>query len=81
MVFEDAQVDVYDVLDHNDVKITEFIVNDSVVAGSHLTKSVTGEVSPIAANKKAKEETNHGDILSSEQTQFLNGSNSPIKRK
>ena len=71
VVFEDAQVDVCDVLDHDDVKITEFVVNDSEVAGSHLTKSVTGEVSPIAANKEAIEETNHGDIVSSEQTQFL----------
>ena len=25
---EDAQVDVCDVLDHDDVKITEFVVND-----------------------------------------------------
>ena len=32
VVFEDAQVDVCDVLDHDDVKITEFVVNDSVVA-------------------------------------------------
>ena len=37
VVFEDAQVDVCDVLDHDDVKITEFVVNDSIVAGSHLT--------------------------------------------
>ena len=41
VVFEDAQVDVYDVLDHDDVKITAFVVNDSVVASSHLTKNVT----------------------------------------
>ena len=41
VVFEDAQVDVCDVLDHDDVKITEFVVNDSIVAGSHLTKNVT----------------------------------------
>ena len=81
VVFEDAQVDVYDVLDHDDVKITEFIVNDSVVAGSHLIKSVTGEVSPIAANKEAIEETNHGDAVPSRQTQFLNGINSPLHTK
>ena len=81
VVFEDAQVDVYDVLDHDDVKITEFIVNDSVVAGSHLPKSVTGEVSPIAANKEAVEETNHGDIVSNGQTQFLNEINSPFHTK
>ena len=81
MVFEDPQVDAYDVLDHDDVKITEFIVNDSVVAGSHLSKHVTGEVSPIAANKEAIEETNHGDIVSSGQTQFLNGINSPLHTK
>ena len=81
VVFEDAQVDVYDVLDHDDVKITEFIVNDSVVAGSHLPKSVTGEVSPITANKEAVEETNHGDIVSNGQTQFLNEINSPFHTK
>ena len=81
VVFEDAQVDVCDVLDHDDVKITEFVVNDSEVAGSHLTKSVTGQVSPIAANKEAIEETNQGDIVSSEQTQFLNGINSPFHTK
>ena len=38
VVFEDAKVDVYDVLDHDDVVITEFVVNDSIVAGWHLTK-------------------------------------------
>ena len=81
VVFEDAQVDVCDVLDHDDVKITEFVVDDSIVAGSHLTKSVTGEVSPIAANEESIEETNHGDIVSSEQTQFLNGINSPFHTK
>jgi len=41
VVFEDAQEDVYDVLDHNDATISEFVVNDSIVAGSHLTKNVT----------------------------------------
>ena len=81
VVFEDAQVDVCDVLDHDDVKITELVVNDSIVAGSHLTKSVTGQASPIAANKEAIEETNQGDIVSSEQTQFLNGINSPFHTK
>ena len=30
VAFEDAQVDVCDVLDHDDVKITEFVVNDSI---------------------------------------------------
>ena len=44
VVFDDAQVDVCDVLDHDDVKITEFVVNDSIVAGSHLAKNVTPEV-------------------------------------
>ena len=67
VVFEDAQVDVYDVLDHDDVKITGFVVNDSVLAGSHLTKNVTHEVSPIAADQEAMGETSHGDIVSSEQ--------------
>ena len=81
LVFEDAQVDMCDGLDHDDVKITEFVVNDSVVAGSHLTKNFTREVSPITANKKARGETNHGDIVSSEQTQFLNGINSPFHTK
>ena len=33
MVFEDAQLDECDVLDHDDVKMTEFVVNNSVVAG------------------------------------------------
>ena len=68
VVFEDAQVDVYDVLDHDDVKITEFVVNDSVVAGSYLTKNVTREVTPIPGNKEAIRETNQGDIVSSYQT-------------
>ena len=81
VVFEDAQVDVCDVLDHDDVKITEFVVNDSIVAGSHLIKNVTREVSPVAANKEAVEETNHGDIVSSEQTQFLHEINSPFHTK
>ena len=58
-----------DVLDHDDVKIIEFVVNDSVVAGSHLTKNVIREVSTMAADQEAIEETNH--IVSSEQTQFL----------
>ena len=70
-VFENAQVYVYDVLDHDDVKITEFVVNDSIVAGSNLTKNVTREVSPIVADQEAMGETNHGDIVSSEQTQFF----------
>lgn len=81
VVFEDAQVDVRDVLDHDDVKNTELVVNDSVVAGSHSTKNVTPEVSPIAVNKEAIRETNHGDIVSSGQTQFLNGINSPFHTK
>ena len=62
VVFEDAQVVVCDVLDHDDVTITEFVINDSVVAGSHLTKNVTREVSTMAADQEAIEETNHGDI-------------------
>ena len=79
VVFEDAQVDVCDVLDH-DVTITEFVGNDSIVAGSHLTKNVTREVPPIAADQEAIGETNHADIVSSEQTQFLNGINSPFHK-
>ena len=31
VAFKDAQVDVCDVLDHDDVWITEFVVNDSIV--------------------------------------------------
>ena len=78
VVFDDAQVDVCDVLDHDDVKITEFVVDNSIVAGSHLTKSVTGEVSPI---EEPIEETNHADIVSSEQTRFLDEINSPSHTK
>ena len=70
VVFEDAQVDVCNVLDQDDVMITEFVVNDSVVAGSHLTKNDTREVSTMATDQEAIEETNHGDIVSSEQTQL-----------
>ena len=81
VVFEAAQVDVCDVLVHDDVEITEFVVNDSIVAGSYLTKNVTREVLPIAANKEAIRETNHGDIVSSEQTQFLNEINFPFHTK
>ena len=44
VVFENAQVDVCDVLDHNDAKVTEFVVNDSLVAGSNFSKNVTHEV-------------------------------------
>ena len=35
-VFEVANLeesDVYDILDHDDVRVTEFVVNDSIVAG------------------------------------------------
>ena len=81
VVFEDAQVDVCDILDHDDVKITEFVVNDSVVAGSNFTKNVTREVSPISAVQEAIRQTNNDDIVSSEQTQFLNGINSPFHTK
>ena len=85
VVFEDAQVDLYDVLEHDDVRITEFVVNDSIVAGSHWTKNVTREVSPIAAHQEAIGETNHGDVdplsgrvVSIKQTHFLHGINSPF---
>ena len=78
VVFEDAQVDVCDVLDHDDVRITEFVVNDSVAAGSHLTKNDIREVSPTAADQEAIHQTNHCDIdplsgrvVSSKQTQFF----------
>ena len=56
-VFEHAQVDVCDVLDHDHVKITELVVIDSIVASSHLTKNATREVSPIAADQEAMGET------------------------
>ena len=82
VVFEDAQVDVCDVLDHDDVKITEFVVNDSVVCWFAFDQTVLQVKSlPITANKEAIEETNHGDIVSSEQTQFLCGINSPFHTK
>ena len=68
-------------MDHNDVKITDFVFNDSVVAGSNFSKNVTREVSPISADQEAIRETNHGDIVSSEQTQFLNGIYSPFHTK
>ena len=42
---------------HDDVKFTELVVNDSIVAGSNLTKNVTREVSPIAADQEAMGET------------------------
>ena len=50
VVFKDAQVDVCDVLDHDDVKSTEFVGNDPLVAGSHVTINMTPEVAPIADN-------------------------------
>ena len=71
-------------MDHDDVRVTEFLVNDSIVAGSHLTKNITREVSPIAADQ----ETNHcdidplsGSVMPSKQTRFLNGINSPFHTK
>ena len=54
---------------------------NSVVLGSHLTKNVTPEISPIAGNKEAIEETSHDDIVLSEQTQFLDEINSPFNTK
>ena len=88
VVFEDAQVDECDVLDRDDVRITEFVVNDSVVAGSHLTKNVTREVLSIAAYQEAIGETSHCDIdplsgrvVSINQTQCLYGINSPFHTK
>ena len=90
MVFEDAQVVVCDVLDPHDITITELVVNDSIVAGSHLTKNVTreGTPSPIAADQEAIGETNHctidplsGRVVSSKQAQFLDGINSPFHTK
>ena len=78
VVFEDAPVDVRDVLDHDDVRVTEFLVNDSTVAGSHLTKIIALEVSPIAADQEAIGETNHcdidplsGSVVSRKQTRFV----------
>ena len=74
-VFEDAQVDVCDVLDHDDVKITESVVNDSIVSSSHLTKNVSREVPPTAACQGAIGEASNSNIdpyggraVSSEQT-------------
>ena len=62
VVFEVAQVDVCDVLDHDDVRIIEFVVNDSIVAGSHLTKNVIRELSPIAADQEAIAKAHHGNV-------------------
>ena len=87
-VFEDAQVDVCDVLDHDDVKITESVVNDSIVSSSHLTKNVSHEVPPTAACQGAIGEASNSNIdpyggraVSSEQTQSLDGINSPFQAK
>ena len=63
VAFEDAQVDVRDVLDHGNVKITEFVVNDSIVAGSHLNKSVTGEVSPIGGLQPISRDTDNNAAM------------------
>ena len=46
-----------------------------------MTKNVTREVSTMAADQEAIGEINHGDIVSSKQTQFLNGINSPFHTK
>ena len=55
VAFKDAQVDVCEVLDHDDVWITEFVVNDSIVAGLHLTKNVTVKFRLLLAIKKLLE--------------------------
>ena len=80
VVFEDAQVD--------DVKITESVVNNFIVAGSHLTENVAREVPPVAAYQEAIGEANNsnidphsGRIVSSKQTQSLDGINSPFQVK
>ena len=87
-VFEEAQVDVCDVLDHADVKITESVVNDSMVSSSHLTKNVSREVPATAAYREAIGEANNSNInpyggraVSSEQTQSLDGISSPFQAK
>ena len=87
-VSEDAQAAVCDVLDHNDVETTESVVIDSIVASSHLTESVACEVPPTFADQEALGEANHSDIsprggrpVSSNQTQSLDGINSPFQRK
>ena len=87
-VFEDAQVDVCDVLNHDDVKITESVVNDFVVASSILTQNVSCEVPPTAAYQEAIGEANNSNIdpysgraVSSKQTQSLDGINSPFHTK
>ena len=86
-VFQDAQ-DVCDVLDHDDVKITESVVNDSIVSSSHLTKNVSREVPLTAAYQEAIGEANNsnvdphsGRIVSSKQTRSLDGVNSPFQAK
>ena len=46
-----------------------------------MTDYVTREVSPIPTDQEAIEETNYGDIVSSKQTQFLNGIDSSFHIK
>ena len=77
-----------DVLDHDDVKITEAVVNDSIVSSSHLAKNVSREVPPTAAYREAIGEANNSNIdpyssraVSSEQTQSLDGINFPFQAK
>ena len=76
IVFESAKVDVCDVLDHDDVEITEAVVIDSVVASSHLTENVALEAPPTAAHQEAIGEAcpsdigpHYGRAVSSKQTQ------------
>ena len=54
ILFYDAQVDVSDVRDHDDVKITECVVNDSMLARSHLTEDFGCEVLPTPVCKELK---------------------------
>ena len=65
-------------MDYGDIENTEFVVRDSIVASSHLTKSVAPEVPPTAACQEAIGEANNSDIgprdvraVSSKQTKSL----------
>ena len=73
-------------MDYGDVENTEFVVRDSIVASSHLTKSIAPEVPPTAACQEAIGEANNSDIgprdgraVSSKETKSLDGVNSPFQ--
>ena len=72
---------------HDDVEITESVINDSIVVGSHLTENVAREAPPIVVCQEDIGEANNSDIgprrgvVSSKQTQTLDEINSPFQVK